>query len=215
MFTAVAELRSGELRRAQPAIADCILRMIRRLAMVLAATLLAGATSTAGTAQPTYVYILLGGFVGLDGFVDSDGMLLLARRIANIPNTWVESYTWADWITAANRLWARPGKDGKVVVIGYSGGGSRATWLANSVLHKNIDLLVTYDPSPSWQMQNLPPNVKKAITYQNQVPFFGLGGGVLTGPDVTRVLVTEDHLAVQFDERLHQMTLQAIEELAK
>jgi hypothetical protein len=100
-------------------------------------------------------------------------------------------------------------------VVGYSGGGSRATWLANSVLHKPIDLMVTYDPSPSWQMQNLPPNVKKAITYQNQVPFFSLGGGVLTGPNVTRLLIAEQHLVVQFDERLHRITLQAIEELAK
>jgi hypothetical protein len=76
--------------------------------------------------------------------------------------------------------------------------------------------MVTYDPSPKWQMQNLPPNVKTAITYQNQVPFlFGLGGGELTGPNVQRFLITEEHLAVQFDERLHQITLQAIEDLAR
>jgi hypothetical protein len=142
-------------------------------------------------------------------------MLLLAQRIATIPHTWVESYTWADWITAANRIWARPSDDARVAVVGYSGGGSRATWLANSVLHKPIDLMVTYDPSPSWQMQNLPPNVKKAITYQNQVPFFSLGGGVLTGPNVTRMLIAEQHLLVQFDERLHRITLRAIEDLAK
>ena len=30
-----------------------------------------------------------------------------------------------------------------------------------------------------------------------------------------RYLVTEEHLAVQFDERLHQITLQAIQDLAK
>jgi hypothetical protein len=65
-------------------------------------------------------------------------------------------------------------------------------------------------------MQNLPPNVKTAITYQNQVPFlFGLGGGELTGPNVQRFLITEEHLAVQFDERLHRITLQAIEDVAR
>jgi hypothetical protein len=32
---------------------------------------------------------------------------------------------------------------------------------------------------------------------------------------VTRLLVGEEHLVVQFDERLHQITLRAIEALAK
>ncbi|HEY7245672.1 MAG TPA: hypothetical protein VH678_17510 [Xanthobacteraceae bacterium] len=188
-----------------------------RLVRLLIVALVLGATSPAGAGQPTtYVYILLGGFAGADGYMDSSGLLLLARRIAWIPSTWVETYNWADWVTAANRIWALPSEDTRVVVIGYSGGGSRATWLANSILHKRIDLIVTYDPSPSWQMQNLPPNVKKAITYQNQRRFFlGLGGGELTGPNVQRFQITEPHLAVQFDERLHQITLQAIEDIAK
>jgi hypothetical protein len=222
MFTVVAEKRSGDVCRARPAVAgtalrSTALRIRRRLAILSAAALLAGATSPANAAHPTvYVYVLLGGFAGLDGYLDSNGMLLLAGRIASIPHTWVETYPWADWITAANRIWARPSKDTKVAVVGYSGGGSRATWLANSILHKTIDLMVTYDPSPKWQMQNLPPNVKKAITYQNQIPFiFGLGGGELTGPNVERLLLAEEHVAVQFDERLHQITLRAIKELAK
>lgn len=191
-----------------------------RLVILLSAALLAGATSPSkadnATHPTTYVYVLLGGFAGADGYVDSSGMLVLARRIAWIPHTWVECYNWADWVTAANRIWALPSKDTRVAVIGYSGGGSRATWLANSILHKTIDLVVTYDPSPAWQMQNLPPNVKTAITYQNQRRFyFGLGGGELTGPKVERFQIEEPHLAVQIDERLHKITLHAIEELAK
>ncbi len=188
-----------------------------RVLRLLIVALVLGAASRACAGQPTtYVYILLGGFAGADGYMDSSGLLLLARRIAWIPSTWVETYNWADWVTAANRIWALPSEDTRVVVIGYSGGGSRATWLANSILHKRIDLLVTYDPSPAWQMQNLPPNVKKAITYQNERRFFfRLGGGELTGPNVQRFQITEPHLAVQFDERLHQITLQAIEEIAK
>ena len=125
-----------------------------RLVILLSVALLTGATSRADAAQPTtYVYVLLGGFAGADGYMDSSGMLLLARRIAWIPHTWVESYNWADWVTAANRIWALSTKDTRVAVIGYSGGGSRATWLANSILHKRIDLVVTYDPSPAWQMK--------------------------------------------------------------
>ena len=226
MLNAVAEWFSGA-RRARLALGLALL-MRGRLAVLLAAALLAGTSGTAQAAelrgglraagQPSgiYAYVLLGGLAGTDGYLDSNGMLLLAGRIASMPNVWVETYPWSNWVEAANRLWAGPSKDDKVVVVGFSGGGSRATWLANSVLNKPIDLMVTYDPSPSWQMQNLPPNVKKAITYQNQAKFFfGLGGGELTGSNAERHLVTEEHLAVQFDERLHQITLQAIQDLAK
>jgi hypothetical protein len=212
MFTVVTERRRGTDRFA---LADTGLQIVKR-AMILLALALGSAVAKADDAKhpTTYVYVLLGGLAGADGYVDSNGMMLLAARIATIPYTWVETYPWRDWVTAANRVWAR--KDARVAVVGYSGGGSRATWLANSVLHKDIDLMVTYDPSPKWQMQNLPPNVKKAITYENQMPFiFGLGGGELTGPNVQHFLIREEHLLVQFDERLHKITLQAIEDLAK
>jgi hypothetical protein len=216
MFTLVAERRLGKRRFARSALQAIGLQIVKRLMIVIVTALLCGSARAAEkTERPiTYVYVLLGGLAGVDGYVDSQGMLLLAGRIATIPYTWVETYPWRDWVTAANRVWAR--KDGRVAVVGYSGGGSRATWLANSVLHKDIDLIVTYDPSPKWQMQNLPPNVKKAITFENQVPFiFGLGGGELTGPNVKHYLIQEEHLLVQFDERLHKITLDAIEELAK
>ena len=37
----------------------------------------------------------------------------------------------------------------------------------------------------------------------------------MTGPNVERFLIAEEHLAVQFDERLHQITLQEIKKLAR
>jgi hypothetical protein len=216
MFTLVAERRLGKRRFARSVLQAAGLQIVKRLVIVMVTALLCGsARADEKSEHPmTHVYVLLGGLAGVDGYVDSQGMLLLAGRIATIPYTWVETYPWRDWVTAANRVWAR--KNVRVAVVGYSGGGSRATWLANSVLHKDIDLIVTYDPSPKWQMQNLPPNVKKAITFENQVPFiFGLGGGELTGPNVKHYLIQEEHLLVQFDERLHKITLDAIEELAK
>jgi hypothetical protein len=70
----------------------------------------------------------------------------------------------------------------KIVLIGYSGGGSRATWIANEIFPRRIDLLVAYDPSPAWQMRKLPPSGGKAICYRNTRPLmFGLGGGALGG----------------------------------
>jgi hypothetical protein len=56
------------------------------------------------------------------------------------------------------------------------------------------------------------------------LPFLGIGAipitdtgrhSELTGPNVKRFLIAEKHLAVQFDERLHEITLHAIEDLAR
>jgi hypothetical protein len=54
------------------------------------------------------------------------------------------------------------------MVIGYSGGGSRATWLANLPAKPKIDLMVLYDPSPTWQMKAIYANVKKATMLPQQ-----------------------------------------------
>jgi pimeloyl-ACP methyl ester carboxylesterase len=62
-------------------------------------------------------------------------------------------------------------KDDLVIVIGYSGGGSRATWLANLPAKPKIDLMVLYDPSPTWQMKAIYANVKKALCYRNNHAF--------------------------------------------
>jgi hypothetical protein len=99
------------------------------------------------------------------------------------------------------------------VVIGYSGGGSRATWLADGELII-IDLMVLYDPSPSWQMKPVKDNVKRAICYHNTNPMFGrLGGGLLRGPHVEVGDIAECHLDVEKDLALHARTIAAVKEL--
>ena len=76
------------------------------------------------------VHLLLGGMTG--GFLDYPfnlgGMLSLSDRMKKIPQVVVSTYTWGNWQEAANDTTYRSG----VVIIGYSGGGTRATWLANS-----------------------------------------------------------------------------------
>src|SRR3974390_1430206 len=108
MFTSVAETRSGGACIAAPIRAGAGLQIVKRLMILFAMALGCGVTSAARAEHPTtYVYVLLGGLVGVDGYVDSDGLLLLAGRIATIPYTWVETYPWGDWVKAANRIWAR------------------------------------------------------------------------------------------------------------
>jgi hypothetical protein len=42
---------------------------------------------------------------------------------------------------------------------------------------------------------------------------FGLGGGVLVGPQVQTFDIKEFHMSVQYDETLHPQTIKAVEAL--
>lgn len=158
-----------------------------------------------------HCYILLGGFFGADGFITSAGMYGLKAMLSDIVPCSV--YQWADYHSAANAI--ATDKPSKVIVIGYSGGGSRATWLADDNHQQIIDLMVLYDPSPRWQMVPIGQNVRKAITYHNKAPmFFGLGGGVLTGKtDIETIDISENHIVVQSDIDLHNRTVAAVKNL--
>jgi pimeloyl-ACP methyl ester carboxylesterase len=153
------------------------------------------------------IYILLGGFWGVDGYVTSVGMFGLRSMLLKLPNTECLTYQWAAYEQAADDM-TKQTKETTIIVIGYSGGGSRATWLANLPSRPKIDLMICYDPSPPWQMKEVGENVKKAISYHNTTPFFfGLGGGVLRGAHVEQIDISENHMLVQSDVGLHQRTV--------
>jgi pimeloyl-ACP methyl ester carboxylesterase len=174
------------------------------------------------------VYLLLGGLVGTDGTVTSAGMFHLANMLRELPETTVTTYNWNNWPDAYRAILANQGK-AKIVVIGYSGGGSRATWLANMPSKPQIDLMVHYDPSPRWQMKPIGTNVKKALCYHNTQPLMwvpgigSLGGGelvpsaaardVLDTPAIETVDIAEQHFLVQVDQSLHQRTVDAVRSL--
>jgi len=176
------------------------------------------------------VFLLLGGLVGTDGTVTSAGMFHLANMLRELPDTTVTTYNWNNWPDAYRAILANQGK-AKIVVIGYSGGGSRATWLANMPSKPQIDLMVHYDPSPRWQMKPISANVKKALCYHNTspmmwVPGIGtLGGGeliasaagkagdVVAAPAIETVDIAEQHFLVQVDQSLHQRTVDAVRSL--
>lgn len=164
-----------------------------------------------------HVYLLLGGLQGKDGWVTSAGMYGLRSSLAALPDVTVTTYDWPSYKKVAADIALLP-QDEIVIVIGYSGGGAKATWLANMPAKPHIDLMIVYDPSPSWGMQVIGPNVKRAICYCNVTPaFFGLGGGVLRGrgTDVETIKVYEQHMLVQVDETLHQRTIQEVKNASK
>jgi pimeloyl-ACP methyl ester carboxylesterase len=148
-----------------------------------------------------HVTLLLGGLWGPDGWVDSRGMLALRDRL---PECQFDVFQWNDWVRAAREL------NDDAIIIGYSGGGSRATWLAEET-RKTIALMVLYDPSPRWQLKRIGTNVEKTICYWNTHPEMGgLGGGKATGHNVSIYEYSEQHLAVQYDEHLHALTTEYI-----
>lgn len=158
------------------------------------------------------VYILLGGLWGPDGAINSRGMLGLADELRQgFEKSFVETYYWSDYESVITDIKRHPGD--KIILIGYSGGGSRATWVANRIF-QTIDLVITYDPSPNWQMIDLPRTVNKAINYYNTTPLmFGLGGGKLVGRQVETFTISQQHLLVQYNKELHKRTISEIVKL--
>jgi hypothetical protein len=183
---------------------------------------IAPAAQTSETTVPLratkkHVFLMLGGLQGTDGWVTSAGMYGLRSSLASLPDVTVTTYDWLSYKKVAADIALLP-KDDIVIVIGYSGGGARATWLANMPSKPQIDLMVVYDPSPAWGMQVIGPNVKRAICYRNVTPyFFGLGGGVLVGRDtpVETIDIFEQHMLVQVDATLHQRTIEEVRKVSK
>ena len=160
-------------------------------------------------------FMLLGGMTGSawEAYIPgiNTGMLGLRDQIVamGVP---VTVYPWGEFAQADADIGKLNlgGARTLIAVVGYSGGGSRATYLGSQ-----IDLLVGYDPSPASQIDALGPNVARAICYYNTAPFFfGLGGGKYTRKSGTTVLTTitvaEQHLAIQYDQSLHAQTIAAI-----
>jgi hypothetical protein len=165
-----------------------------------------------------HIYLLLGGLQGHDGWVTSAGMFGLRAQLETLPDVTVTTYGWPSYKNVAADIALLP-KDDLVIVIGYSGGGAKATWLANMPSKPQIDLMIMYDPSPPWGMMPIGPNVKQAICYCNMTPaFFGLGGGMLRGRDNTHVEIVkiyEQHLLVQVNQTLHQRTIDEVKKASK
>jgi hypothetical protein len=174
-----------------------------------------------------HVYLLLGGINSTDGWMTSAGMFGLRSSLAALPDVEVNTYEWASFRKAAKDIASLP-PDDIVIVIGYSGGGAKATWLANGYFggsypkdtlpRPQIDLMILYDASPTWSMMAIHDNVKRAICYRNVTPlFFGLGGGALVGKNtkIETVDIFEHHLLVQMDSTLHQRTIEEVKRVQR
>ena len=75
-----------------------------------------------------FVFILLGGLVGVDGYAVSPGILLLAHRLDALGDVTIRP--WSAQYDVTQRIAALKPND-KVVLIGYSGGGFAITQIAD------------------------------------------------------------------------------------
>jgi pimeloyl-ACP methyl ester carboxylesterase len=146
----------------------------------------------------------------------------------------VRTYAWANYEVCARDIILTSFAGDKVAVIGYSGGGWRAATVCNRCAERkqDVNLLIAYDPSPSWNMdldENLlRPNVKRAVCYHNNkkmlspmisIPPWGwIGGGMLMSktygkPFIESVEINMNHLAVQYAEDLHGRTFGYVSQL--
>jgi hypothetical protein len=171
-----------------------------------------------------YIYVLLGGMAGPDGFLDSAGIEALSTQLA--PLGVVRTCPWSDWAKAgaamsSTQVGTKIGAN-TFILIGYSGGGSRATWLAdqrygNALSRPMIDLLITLDPSPVADMRPIRTNILRAVNFHNNMqdlfwPGIGkLGGGQLTGARaVEEIEINMPHLAVQADPKIHEKVIELV-----
>lgn len=169
---------------------------------------------------PKYIYILLGGILpgGSDGKVTSRGLVTWADPFVKDTSGEykVKIYTWGQFVQAGHDIvydneHAPPHK---TIVVGYSGGGSRAVWISY-YWNPHIDLMILWDPSPKWQVnapgpQRVNIGTDKILQFYNTSPWmpspYGWLGGGYVGlskgnkhTKIETVTIGMQHLKVQVD----------------
>lgn len=154
---------------------------------------------------------------GQGGIVLSGGFYLFSERLKNdLEGYDVKRFAPGEWRSVAADIVTRP-HDEKIAILGYSLGANAAAWVAHECAPRQIELIVAYDPTvngPPLASYPLGSHVKRALSYKQTGWFFTslfAGRAVLVGPQVEVTEVFQDHLYVQFSERLHQKTIEALE----
>jgi hypothetical protein len=161
------------------------------------------------------IYMLLGGLIGPDGIalapIENSGMIVMQAQL-KVMGCEVYVETWDNWARLIPMM-GPASADYRNIVIGYSGGGSRATYLADHSSKPHIDLMILIDPSPKAQMRPVGANVKHALLVYNNFPGL-LGGGTLSmfTPFKT-VGVYAPHLMVPELPQVQEAVFSAVREL--
>jgi hypothetical protein len=159
---------------------------------------------------PLRIYVVYGQY----GWTTSSGMYYLAQSLARYGEVSIHEWDDRTIVPEARR------HSGKIVIIGFSLGANTMVAIANKLPH--VDLIVAYDPSRLSPLasaadgeftQHVAPTVRRAICFYNPYAWY-FGGARLEGSQVETVLISNYHLAVAVDQRLHEIAEQAVKQVA-
>jgi hypothetical protein len=158
----------------------------------------------------TRIYVLYGQY----GWTTSSGMYYLAQSLARYGEVSVHHWDDRTIVQDAKR------QSGKIVIIGYSLGANSTVAIANKL--PRVDLIVAYDPSRLSPLahetngeftQHVKPSVRRAICFYNPYAWY-FGGARLEGSQVELFAIDNFHLTVAVDRRLHDITEEAVKQVA-
>jgi hypothetical protein len=159
---------------------------------------------------PTHIYVLYGQY----GWTTSSGMYYLAQSLARYGEVSVHHWDDRTIVQDAKR------QSGKIVIIGYSLGANSTVAIANKL--PRVDLIVAYDPSRLSPLahetngeftQHVKQSVRRAICFYNPYAWY-FGGARLEGSQVELFAIDNFHLTVAVDQRLHNITEEAVKQVA-
>jgi hypothetical protein len=163
-----------------------------------------------------HVYMLLGGMFGPDGValapIENSGMLVMQAQLRAMGCD-VKVETWDNWA----RFIPMIGAGAKNILVGYSGGGTRAIYLVDHPhFRQTIDLMILIDPSPKSQMRTVGGNVKHVLLIHNSFPGVYGGGDLVINnltPPVHRIDVSAPHLMVPELPQVQEAVFSAVRSL--
>ena len=140
----------------------------------------------------------------------SGGMVQLAARLrGQWPKAKVTEHVWRTGIAAIVPDIKAQALDEKIILIGYSLGANDVTMIGNRIGARSVDLAVCYDPSVKGIVEQPGANIKRLLLYHN-VSAEPIGHAIFKGPQVERSDIATSHLAVDYNEQLHQETIAAV-----
>lgn len=184
--------------------------MTIRHVMIAAAVLLGLLTKVDAAPPSVRAYVLY----GQGGDFMARGIKALATDLeAMDPRLQISVHEWKDNKDVERNIAKLPA-DTPIVLIGYSLGANAATWIANAIAPRNIELIVAYDPSVNMKVESAGKNVRRVLLYHNTSaePW---GHARIRGPQVETVETRNSHLLVSSSQWLHKKTKRAVSQVLK